>query len=498
MTRFEFAAALNECLETLLSNGTTEFDPADAESLERLQREFRSELGALNGRLGSLEERLETIASQQFSITTRLFGLTFFNLTSANAIGNDFQIEAASIADDLEFVLRSAGRNSATNEPIVNRTDDNPQATLSNLTWLSFVTSFTGKDSLTTQLAFGNGNSPVNDFISAGLYNTYGTPFTDQTAGTNIGTPDVILREMSYEFPVTDNFRIIAGPRINYFRHFEFNRYTLFLNGTSSFNSIAHPLTDPIKRGAGLVAMWRPSDKLSLHVSYLGQSTEFLPGIFNSSSNPSQGLFDATNAVTAELTFSPNPKFNIRFLYQHTNGEATSPIFDENGNITGIGGGDPTFGAIYGIIDDGFGGSIESPVSDAFGINFDWEIADNFGIFGRYLFATTRIDPIAPDRDNGTANAQTFQFGLAFSDIGREGALGTISFLVPSDILSGEEFYASGGGDGGLQYELEAAYYFPANDNVAIVPAVYAIFNPNNFSDNPTILIGNVRAQFSF
>ncbi|HEY9653913.1 MAG TPA: carbohydrate porin [Crinalium sp.] len=47
-------------------------------------------------------------------------------------------------------------------------------------------------------------------------------------------------------------------------------------------------------------------------------------------------------------------------------------------------------------------------------------------------------------------------------------------------------------------YELEASYFFPLSDNLALVPSFYTIFNANNFDSNPTIYVGNVRAQFSF
>jgi carbohydrate-selective porin OprB len=56
----------------------------------------------------------------------------------------------------------------------------------------------------------------------------------------------------------------------------------------------------------------------------------------------------------------------------------------------------------------------------------------------------------------------------------------------------------SGGGDGGVQYEIEATYCYPLTDNIALVPAFYLITNPNNFSDNPIIYVGNLRAQFKF
>jgi carbohydrate-selective porin OprB len=69
---------------------------------------------------------------------------------------------------------------------------------------------------------------------------------------------------------------------------------------------------------------------------------------------------------------------------------------------------------------------------------------------------------------------------------------------MPFDVLSGRRFLVAGGGDGGTQYELEATYYYPITNNIALVPAFYLIGNPNNFDSNPTIYVGNLRAQFSF
>ncbi|MGL5806126.1 MAG: hypothetical protein ACRC2R_02715 [Xenococcaceae cyanobacterium] len=34
--------------------------------------------------------------------------------------------------------------------------------------------------------------------------------------------------------------------------------------------------------------------------------------------------------------------------------------------------------------------------------------------------------------------------------------------------------------------------------SIAIVPAFYTIFNPNNFDSNPTVFVGNFRTQFTF
>jgi carbohydrate-selective porin OprB len=73
-----------------------------------------------------------------------------------------------------------------------------------------------------------------------------------------------------------------------------------------------------------------------------------------------------------------------------------------------------------------------------------------------------------------------------------------LSYLRPFAILDGRNFLVAGGGDGGVQYEFEATYFYPVTNNIALVPAFYYIANPNNFNSNPNIYVGNLRAQFSF
>lgn len=131
-------------------------------------------------------------------------------------------------------------------------------------------------------------------------------------------------------------------------------------------------------------------------------------------------------------------------------------------------------------------------------MNFDWLILPKFGIFGRYSYGSTHIVPINDDRASGNIDVQSIQFGLGFPDLGKEGGLGVISFLIPQDYLSGRRYLLSGGGDGGTQYELEVSYHYPITNNIAIVPAFYVIWNPNNFSSNPTVYVGNLRTQFLF
>ncbi|MGL5064348.1 MAG: iron uptake porin [Microcoleus sp.] len=486
MTRYEFAAGLNACLDKineLIRAGTGNLaTKEDLMTLQKLQEEFAAELATLRGRVDALEARTAELEANQFSTTTKLNGFAWFNLTGAVA-GDGVRVEATNgKAAPLD---RVAGRDPVTNRPIVQKVDDDPEITFSYLVWLTLTTSFTGKDQLLTQLAVGNGNSPANQYTSTGLFNTFGTPFLDQTAG---GKPnEVVLRELSYRFPLTNNLQVVFGPRINFYRYFDNNNYNFFVDGTSSFNSNNSPLLSATRRGAGAVVLWDIARQFKLRFGYLGESTEFLPtSVFNSASNTSQGLFGGTNTSTVELTFSPSSRANLRFLYSRS-------------NIQQIGGliGSPNSKPLNAVADDGFGGRLGNSTANTFSFNFDWALSRRFGMFGRYGYAETNIFP-KTNRPDGTIETQTYQLGVAFPDLFKKGALFTLSYLVPFDITGGRRFLISGGGNGGNQYEIEATYYLPLTDNVSIVPAFYVIGNANNFDNNPTIFVGNLRTQFSF
>lgn len=485
LSRYEFAAGLNACLDRvneLIAAATSDLvKKQDLETLRKLQEEFATELAALRGRLDALEARTATLEKQQFSATTKLNALLWFNLTGA-FVGDSVTAERRFPAN----AFAAPVRNPVTRQPSrVQRQE--PEVTLSYYTWLTFNTSFSGKDSLITQLAVGNGSSPANQLVSAGFFNSWGVPFTDQSGTPNPGS--VVIRELAYTFPLTNNVRVAFGPRLNYYRYFDGNRFTGFLTGAGSFNSSGSTLLNAADRGSGAVAIWNLSKQLRFTVGYLAESTEFLnSAVFNTPSNPADGLFNATNTITGEIAFSPSPNFNLRVNYTRSNIKAY------NGFIGGAVG-EPL---PYGYADDGFGGFVNDAIADAFVVNFDWLITRGIGIFGRYSYGSTNIDPVNPLRPEGEVNVQSFQIGLGFPDLGKKGALGVISFLVPHDFLDGREFLLSGGGDGGTQYELEASYYFPLTNNIALVPAFYTIWNANNFDSNPTVYVGNLRAQFSF
>ncbi|MEM8831725.1 MAG: iron uptake porin [Cyanobacteria bacterium P01_G01_bin.19] len=494
LSRYEFAAGLNSCLNQIerLIASSDNVSSEDVAIIQRLSQEFEAELATIDGRVDSLESQIAILEDNQFSTTTKFSGNLFLNLTGATA---DDDVLAETVSLDAPFSLRRAGRDTD-NSPIVSNITEDPEITLSYYTWLNFNSSFTGKDNLAIQLVAGNANSPANNYVSAGLYNTFGTPFTDQT-GTASGVNSVEVREIFYDFPIGEKLRIVVGPRINWYRYFDNNNYTFFLTGAGSYNSSGGTLVNPVDRGSGAVVTLDLNDLITFKVGYLGENTEFLPSaFFNTSSDPNNGLFSATQSLTAELDFAIADRANIRLMYTRATVDNNQPIFDADGNITGFGVGGATGEPIYGIADDGFGGTIGDAPSDTFALNVDFKILEKLGIFGRYNYGSTSIRPRNPDLENGEVNAQAFQAGLAFPDLGKEGALGTISFVVPFDVLDGEEFLVSGLGDGGTQFDLEATYHFPINSNLSILPAFYYVNSPNNFEDNPDIYVGNVRMQF--
>ncbi len=487
LARYEFAAGLNACLDKIneiISAGLADkVSVEDLASLKKLQEEFAAELATLRGRVDSLDKKVATLEAQQFSPTTKLTGLALFNMTGATASGS-VKAERSSV-DPNNINARPSRVGGVTSTSLRN----NPNVTFGYYLFLTLTTSFTGKDALVTQLVTGNGNSPANNFASAGFTNSWGTPFLDQTGVPAGGANSFNIRELFYSFPAASNVNVVIGPRVNFYRYFDGNRFTNFLTGATSFNSNGSTLSNAVDRGSGAVVAWTINPQFKLTAAYLGENTEFLSGAnFNTSSNPQQGLFGGTNTLTTELVYSPSKDANFRFLYTHSN------IKSNNDRI----GGATAEPLPYGIADNGQGGDINNATADTFILNFDWLISKGFGVFGRYSYGSTNISPINPAIAGGSVNVNAFQFGLGFPDLFKDGSLGVLSFVIPHSYSSGRNFLVSGGDDGATQYELEASYYYPISKNIAIVPAIYAIFNPNSFSTNPTVFVGNLRTQFSF
>ncbi|HEY9852125.1 MAG TPA: iron uptake porin [Leptolyngbyaceae cyanobacterium] len=478
MTRYEFAAGLNAALtriEELIDTGSTNLShqgnqvrEEDLVTLRRLQTDFATELANLPARVDNLQATTALLEATQFSTTTKLNGIILFNITAARAAG-DVKVERIDPQD-----VFSAARRGEDGKPIVTRVADDPEVTFSHITGLFLTTSFTGKDSLVTSLVTGSGNSPANVYTSAGFYNSFGTPGSDFTPTTTAN--QIALLESFYSFPINDSIRAIVGPRLFWLSYFDTNAFTnIFGKGASGFNTFGSPLVQELGRGAGAIVTWRIDEQFDWRVGYT---------VSPNAASPNTGFFNGNRAFTTQLTYSPISKVNLRLIYDR------SRILPVDGQIRTK--------PIIGVADDGFGGELENATANSFGFNFDWLITPQFGLFGRYTYSTTRLNPASDGMESGHINVQSVQLGVALLDLGKKGALATISYVVPFDILDGRQFLVSGGGDGGTQYEIEANYYFPVNGNIAIVPTFYITGNPNNFDRNPTVFSGAVRTQFNF
>ncbi|MHC5728673.1 MAG: iron uptake porin, partial [Nostoc sp.] len=79
LTRYEFAAGVNACLNRvneLITTATSDLvTREDLGILQKLQSEFAPELATLRGRVDSLEAKSAEIKANQFSTTTKLSGL---------------------------------------------------------------------------------------------------------------------------------------------------------------------------------------------------------------------------------------------------------------------------------------------------------------------------------------------------------------------------------------------------------------------------------------
>lgn len=80
LTRFEFAAGMNACLdrinELLVASTADLVTQEDLATVQRLQEEFATELAQLRGRVDGLEARVSELESNQFSTTVKLSGST--------------------------------------------------------------------------------------------------------------------------------------------------------------------------------------------------------------------------------------------------------------------------------------------------------------------------------------------------------------------------------------------------------------------------------------
>ena len=365
LTRYEFAAALNKCLNRIIEiiGDPDLLEPGDLGDIGRLQEEFRAELATLRGRVDGLEARLADVEANQFSTTTRLVGEAVFSIADNFGDGDD---------DNTVFQQRVR---------------------------LNFDTSFFGSDLLRTRLQVGNTGSPTfsGEDADIGANGALVTDYTGDTGNT------FLLDTLGYFFPIGDNVTGIVlanagifddiAPTMNpALEDFEGGNTTLSLFGQRN----------PIYRigggaGGGLQAQLGP---LNVSLGYLADS----------GGDPSEGagLFNGDYAALGQIAFLPEgDTFGLAATYVRGFHTEDNEIFDNafGTNLVGT-------GPVGDLSDD----ALET---NTVGLQGFINLGDSLTIsaWGGYT------DVQEADDDDDDEEIWNYALTVGFRDVGSEGSL---------------------------------------------------------------------------
>ena len=282
LTRYEFAAGLNACLDRvneLIAAATSDkVRKEDLATLQRLQEEFSVELATLRGRVDALEAGTAQLEGNQFSITTKLNGEVVLGLTGIVSGENIF-------GEDVDDVTILGSR-----------------------TRMNLDTSFAGRDLLRTRLqAFG-----LNDFTSRTQTFEGNLAFAVDDANNTDGDAnnDIEIEELTYSFPIGTSTQVVLAA--NGADADNFASTVNFLDGSDgAFGALSRFGTrNPIYylvKGSGVGIRQQLGNALELSLGYLAADT----GNPGSGSGLTRGPYGAL----AQLVFKPSDRFQLGFTY---------------------------------------------------------------------------------------------------------------------------------------------------------------------------------------
>jgi hypothetical protein len=462
LSRYEFAAGLNSCLQQIerLIAQNQSILREDLEKLQRLTQDFQAELATLGTRVDNLEGRTKFLEDHQFSTTTILNGEVIFGLAFAG--GGNPPGGCRVFPDDTGFFFNSAAGQSGTrrdrnNDPEIDCSDRSKPDTnvvLSNLTRLGLQTSFGGKDRLRTYLTTGNFDN--GGFTNAESLNTYMARLSYQADLNN----QVILDLLEYRFPVLNDKVVVSVIPFGFSLSNVLSANSPFFDtGRGSISSFGEEspifkIGGVLDAGAGLD--WLISKQLRFQVAY-GTAD---------SSNPNGGFFGADrSSLGVQLLLQPSDTFTTGISYINAySGDGTLGTFTGSVNAE-------TLGSWSGSSipappgqgnDSGFEACCRFFVGDqpaqinAVGGTLQWRLGNqlNLGAWGGYIFADFLNPlpdfPISGSNDGDAtpdgigssankkpfANAATFALSLGLSDpFNREGDLLGFVFGMPPKLV---------------------------------------------------------------
>ncbi|WP_353932976.1 iron uptake porin [Okeanomitos corallinicola TIOX110] len=473
MTRYEFAAGLNACLDRvneLIATATADMaTKQDLATIQKLQEDFAAELATLRGRVDAVEARTAELEANQFSTTTKLTG---------------------------EAIISAIGATGGTPG------GDDPNIILTNRVRLNLMTSFTGKDLLITGLQAHNfaggidGSGSLQD--SLGLASpllsasSARTGIEPQFPGVDVktlnatGANSLELYKLLYIFPVANKLTLFAGtaaevsdafPAITPFYGEGKESISRFGNLNPVLRVSGGTSGSGLASAAGFIYSFSPNLDLralygSVNANLPQEGAEVLPGV--SGTPLGAGVFSGSSVAAAQLTFKPSKSIDVGLNYAHSYHEI---------NILGTGLTSQDIGSLN--------VPLGTPVKmNSIGGTVTWRFSPQvaFSGYGAAIFA----EDSSPDFDD-SATFTSWMVGLHFKDLLQQGS--------SAGLLFGQPLYSSESGNPvnrATPYHLEGYYRFRVSDNVSITPGAFVLFNPEGDSNNDTTLVGVLRTTFTF
>jgi hypothetical protein len=451
LTRYEFAAGLNACLDRvneLIATATADLvTKQDLATLQRLQEEFSAELATLRGRVDSLEARTAELEANQFSTTTKLVGEAIFAVSDA-------------------FGDRTGEANNTVFQDRVR---------------LGLQTSFTGRDVLTTRLSAGNARAFNIVGQGGASVNTAEGTQTYQVGSTTDNS--VRIDRLTYEAPVgpAQVYLAAAGGQHS---HYAAVNNPYFFDKTDGGNGALSTFAseNPIYRiggGAGIalnVPFGKPGGVLkssSLTLGYLASEAN----------NPTagQGVFNGNYAALGQLNFSVGDRIGLAATYVHGYNGTGGNLFDGGGTL-GVGDTSP----VVGTSQANRLSSTDASSSNSYGLSLAFRPSEKLSVSGFVSY-----HDVTGFGANDDYEAWSYGAGLALPDFGKKGnVLG---------IFGGASPYAlNRGGGNKVPYQIEGFYKYRVSDNISVTPGVIWLTAPGQSNSNDDAFIGTLRTTFTF
>ncbi|MBE9106836.1 iron uptake porin [Nostoc cf. edaphicum LEGE 07299] len=456
LTRYEFAAGLNACLDRvneLIATATADLvTKQDLATLQRLQEEFSAELATLRGRVDSLEARTAELEANQFSTTTKLVGEAIFAVS--DAFGDN--------------------------------TGDANNTVFQNRVRLDLQTSFTGRDVLHTRLAAGNAQAFSVIDNGGGVIDTAEGTQTFQV-GNGEGGNSVNIDRLTYEAPIgpAQVYLAASGGRHS---HYAAVNNPYFFDQTDGGNGAlsAFASESPIYRiggGAG-IALNLPLGKGQ---GILGNSSITAGYLASQANDPalSSGLTNGDYAALGQLNFSVGDRLALAATYVH--GYSAGGALFDSGEASDV---NTALGARPFAVGTQQSNAILGRAStNSYGVSAAFRPSDKLSVSGFVSYHDVTGFGVDDDYE-----AWSYGAGVALADFGKQGnVLGIFAGAQP---YSFNRTGVTAGND--VPYHFEGFYKYRVSDNISVTPGVIWLTSPGQSSDNDDAIIGTLRTTFTF